>query len=107
MTKLVLDASSIERTVARIAHEILERNRGVEHLAFVGIQTRGVILADRVRKAVEGIAQKKILDGFAKAGADSTNESLLVEAAEVTSAGKAGADQGSFGSSGKGLTPSR
>ena len=45
---VVLDADRIGRTLARIAHEILERNRGVEELALVGIRTRGVPLARRL-----------------------------------------------------------
>jgi len=64
MTKLIADASSIERTVARMAHEILEKNRGVENLALIGIQTRGVILAERILKAIESIAGKKIPMGI-------------------------------------------
>ena len=45
---LVIDAVRMSRTLARIAHEIVERNRGVEELAFVGIRTRGVPLARRL-----------------------------------------------------------
>ena len=64
MDKLIADASSIERTVARIAHEILEKNRGVENLALIGIQTRGVILAGRIAKAIESIAHKQVPVGI-------------------------------------------
>ena len=39
---VVMDADRIARTLTRIAHEILERNRGVDELALVGIRTRGV-----------------------------------------------------------------
>ena len=56
--RLIADAVSIERTVARIAHEILEKNRGVENLALVGIQTRGVILARRIVQGISGISGK-------------------------------------------------
>ena len=45
---VVMDADRIGRTLTRIAHEILERNRGVEELALVGIRTRGVPLARRL-----------------------------------------------------------
>ena len=45
---VVLDSDRIGRTLTRIAHEIVERNRGVEELAFVGIRRRGVPLARRV-----------------------------------------------------------
>ena len=53
---VVLDADRIGRTLTRIAHEILERNRGVEELAFVGIQRRGVPLARRLATLVSGIS---------------------------------------------------
>ena len=51
----VMDAEAIRRAVARIAHEILERNKGSEGLALVGIRTRGAILAQRLAKAIEAI----------------------------------------------------
>ena len=44
----VLDASSIERSLTRIAHEILERNKTASSLGLVGVQTRGVPLAQRL-----------------------------------------------------------
>jgi pyrimidine operon attenuation protein/uracil phosphoribosyltransferase len=45
---IVVDAQRMGRSLARIAHEIVERNRGVDELAFVGIRTRGVPLAQRL-----------------------------------------------------------
>ena len=57
MDKLVLDSQSIERSIARMAHEILEKNKGTAGLALVGIQTRGVILAGRLQKAIEAISK--------------------------------------------------
>ncbi|MBI4353335.1 MAG: bifunctional pyr operon transcriptional regulator/uracil phosphoribosyltransferase PyrR [Candidatus Omnitrophica bacterium] len=56
MDKLILDRAAIERAVARMAHEILEKNKGTEGLALVGIQTRGVVLAERLKAAVQSIA---------------------------------------------------
>ena len=50
--KPLLDAEAIARTLSRIAHELIERNPDVEHLALVGIQTRGVPLASRLRRLV-------------------------------------------------------
>jgi pyrimidine operon attenuation protein/uracil phosphoribosyltransferase len=50
-----MDADRMGRTLARIAHEILERNRGVEELALVGIRTRGVPLARRLAQAIREI----------------------------------------------------
>lgn len=60
MSKLVLDAPSMERAIARMAHEILEKNKGTEGLALVGIQKRGVILAERLARAIETIAGVKV-----------------------------------------------
>ena len=59
MSKLVLDEPSIERSIMRMAHEILEKNKGTEGLALVGIQTRGVLLAQRLEKAIHSIEQKR------------------------------------------------
>ena len=52
---LVIDGNRMSRTLARIAHEIVERNRGVDELAFVGIRTRGVPLARRIARAIHDI----------------------------------------------------
>ena len=52
---VVLDAAHISRALTRIAHEILERNRGVDKLALVGIRTRGVPLARRLALAIHHI----------------------------------------------------
>jgi len=50
---LLLDDESISRTLSRIAHEIIERNDDLETVALVGIHTRGVPLAQRLRRLVE------------------------------------------------------
>jgi pyrimidine operon attenuation protein/uracil phosphoribosyltransferase len=52
---VVMDADRMGRTLARIAHEILERNRGLDDLAIVGIRTRGVPLARRIARAIHDI----------------------------------------------------
>ena len=52
---VVMDGDRMQRTLARIAHEILERNRGVEELALVGIRTRGVPLARRLAEIIRSI----------------------------------------------------
>ena len=54
--KQVLDEGGIERALARIAHEILERNQGTANLVLVGIRTRGVFLAERLQKKLFEIA---------------------------------------------------
>ncbi len=60
MDKLVLDAPSIERSILRIAHEILEKNKGTDGLTLVGIQQGGVILATRLKKAIKEIVKTDI-----------------------------------------------
>lgn len=51
----VMDAEEIRRALTRLAHEILERNRGAEGLALVGILRRGAPLADRLADEIEKI----------------------------------------------------
>ncbi|MBD3169077.1 MAG: bifunctional pyr operon transcriptional regulator/uracil phosphoribosyltransferase PyrR [candidate division Zixibacteria bacterium] len=53
--KEILDTESVARTIKRMAHEIIERNRGVEDMAVIGIRTRGAILAERIVAAIEEI----------------------------------------------------
>lgn len=53
--KLVMDSGDIARALTRIAHEILERNKGVKDLALVGIRTGGVHLAHRLVKRIQSI----------------------------------------------------
>jgi pyrimidine operon attenuation protein/uracil phosphoribosyltransferase len=50
--KLLLDAEAIDRTLSRIAHELIERNDDLDAVALVGIHTRGVPLAARLRRLV-------------------------------------------------------
>ena len=51
--KLLLDADGIARTLSRIAHELIERNPELDRVALVGIHTRGVPLARRLRRLIE------------------------------------------------------
>src|SRR6476659_6928716 len=50
--KKLLGADDIRRDVARLAHEVLEHNHGVESLVLVGLQTRGVPLARRLQERI-------------------------------------------------------
>ena len=61
--KVLLDAEAIGRTLSRIAHEIIEANPDLEHVALVGIQTRGVPLAHRLRRLIAERAGHKLLLG--------------------------------------------
>ncbi|MBN2753852.1 MAG: bifunctional pyr operon transcriptional regulator/uracil phosphoribosyltransferase PyrR [Candidatus Goldbacteria bacterium] len=56
----VLDREGIDRALTRIAHEILEKNKGAKHLALVGIRKRGDILAERIAKKIESIEKVKV-----------------------------------------------
>ena len=51
----LMSASEIDRTLVRLAHEILERNNGLEGVVLVGIRRRGVPLAERLAKKMTGI----------------------------------------------------
>jgi pyrimidine operon attenuation protein / uracil phosphoribosyltransferase len=51
--KVILDADAISRTLSRIAHEIIEANPELDEVALVGIHTRGVPIAQRLRRLVE------------------------------------------------------
>jgi pyrimidine operon attenuation protein/uracil phosphoribosyltransferase len=55
-----MDADRIGRSLVRIAHEIVERNRGTEGLALVGIRTRGVPLARRLSASLASIAGREV-----------------------------------------------
>lgn len=57
-TKL-LDAEALRRTLVRIAHEIVERNKGTERLALVGIHNRGALLARRVAEEIGRIERQR------------------------------------------------
>lgn len=52
---VVMDAAAVSRATVRIAHEILERNRGAGDIALVGIRTRGIFLAQRLAKTIKEI----------------------------------------------------
>ena len=51
----ILDRQAFERTLVRIAHQIIEKNHGTENLCLIGIKTRGIPLAERLAKNIEKI----------------------------------------------------
>lgn len=59
----VLQEADISRALTRIAHEILESNRGAENLVLLGIPTRGVALAERLGTLISGISQHPVAIG--------------------------------------------
>jgi len=57
---LVMDASEVARALTRIAHEILERNKGTQEIALVGIRTGGVHLAHRLARRIQEIERAQV-----------------------------------------------
>jgi len=57
---VVMGENEIGRTLVRIAHEIVEKNKGVSNLALIGIRTRGVFLAKRLAQEIFKIEKKEI-----------------------------------------------
>jgi len=58
--KQLMSASEIDRTLVRLAHEVLEKTADLERLAFVGIKRRGVPLAERLAAKIDTLEQRKI-----------------------------------------------
>lgn len=56
----VLNESDMDRIVKRIAHEIIERNKGSNNLIFLGIQKKGIPLAERIRDHIENLEKTQI-----------------------------------------------
>jgi pyrimidine operon attenuation protein/uracil phosphoribosyltransferase len=59
-----MDADAMRRAITRVAHEILERNKGTERLALIGIRSRGVHIADRIAAAVRAIERVDVPRGI-------------------------------------------
>ncbi|MGA3190365.1 MAG: bifunctional pyr operon transcriptional regulator/uracil phosphoribosyltransferase PyrR [Bryobacteraceae bacterium] len=60
----LMSASEIDRTLVRLAHEILERTANLDKLAFIGIRRRGVPLAQRLAKKIEDLEHRKVPVGI-------------------------------------------
>ncbi|SER63180.1 bifunctional pyr operon transcriptional regulator/uracil phosphoribosyltransferase PyrR [Salipaludibacillus aurantiacus] len=63
MSKIILDEQAIRRALTRIAHEIIERNKGISDCILVGIKTRGVFIARRLAEKIEAIEGEKVATG--------------------------------------------
>ncbi len=59
----VLDSNQVSRAITRIAHEVIERNHGVEDVVLVGLQTGGVALADRIAEEFKRIENAEVAAG--------------------------------------------
>ena len=62
--KLILDAAAMGRAVTRISYEIIEKNKGIENLALIGIQRRGVNLSKRIADKIEELEGRAIERGM-------------------------------------------
>ena len=61
---IVMDSEAIRRALVRIAHEIIEKNKGVEDVVIVGIRTRGVPLAQRIAAEINAIENCEMTVGM-------------------------------------------
>ncbi len=61
---LLVTQEDLKRTITRLAHEILEKNRGVKDLVIIGIHTRGAYIAQRLAKKVKAIEKEEVPTGF-------------------------------------------
>ena len=60
----LMSASEIDRTLVRLAHEILEKTKDLDLLAFIGIRRRGVPLAQRLASKIEALENRKVPVGI-------------------------------------------
>jgi len=60
----LMSASEIDRTLVRLAHEILEKTADLDQLAFIGIRRRGVPLAQRLARKIEALENRKVPVGI-------------------------------------------
>ena len=61
---LIMDADGIRRAITRIAHEIVEKNKGTDHVVLIGIRRRGVPLAERIQKQIKEFEGVKLSLGI-------------------------------------------
>ena len=60
----IMDEAGIQRAITRIAHEILERNKGTEDLCIVGIRKGGAVLAERIAHKIKELGEGQVLVGI-------------------------------------------
>ena len=60
MPKELMDSKEVKRALIRVAHEIIERNKGIDNICLVGIQQGGVLLARRIASIVESIEDRSL-----------------------------------------------
>jgi pyrimidine operon attenuation protein/uracil phosphoribosyltransferase len=59
----IIDAQGLERTLTRLAHEILEKNKGADNLVVVGIKTRGAVIAQRIARKIDEVEHTTVKIG--------------------------------------------
>lgn len=91
--RLLLNGPDVARALARVAHEILERNHGAESLVLVGVRTRGVPLAERLRQSIRTYEQTGVPVGSLDVESYRDDRSGFVS--HAVRAGRSG--NGSFG----------
>ena len=64
LKRQLMSASEMDRTLVRLAHEVLEKTQDLDKLAFIGIRRRGVPLAQRLAAKIESLEGRKILVGI-------------------------------------------
>lgn len=80
----ILDEKAMMRSVTRLAHEIIEKNKGVEHIVLVGIYSRGVPLAKLIADHIESIEGVKVPVGSIDISLYRDDLSQLSESAKVS-----------------------
>ena len=63
MSSILLNEKEIARAISRISHEILERNKGAENIALIGIRTRGVTVSTRLKQKINDIENLDVAVG--------------------------------------------
>ena len=61
---VLMDEAAVERAIIRISHEIIEHNKGLDRIALIGIQRRGVSIAKKIRDYLESIENIKVPMGI-------------------------------------------
>ena len=64
LKSVILEEDAMSRAIVRIAHQIIERNEGIQNLCLVGIRTRGVPMAEKLSKAIYAIEGKSVDTGI-------------------------------------------
>lgn len=60
LKSVLLDEKAVARSLVRISHEIIEKNKGIEDIILIGVKRRGYPLAQRIAEAIEKIEGKKV-----------------------------------------------